>query len=156
MAHLSRRQKFAASATALVLVGSGTAAFAYWSTTGSGSGTASTTAGAPSLVITQTSAPTNMAPGVAAGGISATVQNTAVNTAYVTKLVVSIASVSGGDGACSAADYTLTGATMTNGAGDLAAGSTATFSGATLGFNNTADNQDGCKHATVNLAYAAS
>src|SRR5690242_5894771 len=156
MAHLSRRQKIAASATALVLIGSGTAAFAYWTTAGSGNGTASTSAGAPSLVVTQASAPTNMAPGVPAGGVSATVKNTAVNSAYVTKVVVSIESVTGGQGACSADDYTLDGATMTNGAGDLAAGATATFSGATLGFNNTAANQDGCKGATVHLVYDAS
>jgi len=39
---------------------------------------------------------------------------------------------------------------------DIAAGATVTFSGATIQFNNKASNQDGCKGATVNLAYAAS
>ena len=59
-------------------------------------------------------------------------------------------------GLCTAADYTLSTPTMTNGAGDLAQNATATFTGATLGFNNTASNQDGCKGATVNLSYAVS
>jgi hypothetical protein len=39
---------------------------------------------------------------------------------------------------------------------DVAAGASTSFSGATIQFNNKASNQDGCKGATVNLAYAAS
>ena len=38
---------------------------------------------------------------------------------------------------------------------DIAATAQATFTGATLKFNNTTSNQDGCKGATVELSFAA-
>lgn len=156
MRNLSKKSTALIAGAALIgVIGSG-AAYAYWTSAGAGTGTATTTAGAPSLVVTQASAPSNMAPGVPAGPISVTVKNTAVNNAYVTQVVASITSVTGGAGTCAAADYDLTGATMTLGAGDLATNGTTTFTGATLGFHNSPDNQDGCKGATVNLAYAVS
>lgn len=156
MRNLSKKSTALIAGAALIgVIGSG-AAYAYWSTSGSGTGSATTSAGAASLVVTQASAPTNMAPGVAAGPITVTVQNSAANSAYVAQVVVSIASVTGGAGSCSAADYDLTGATMTDVAGDLATTASATFSGATLGFHNSLANQDGCKGATVHLAYAVS
>ena len=96
-----------------------------------------------------------MFPGDAPQIISGTVQNNAANSAYVAKVTVSIASVSGGAGSCDASDYTLASPDMLIGK-DIAAGATESFSGATLQFNNKATNQDGCKGATVNLAYAAS
>lgn len=154
---MNTKRTVVATAAAFLLVGGGTAAFAFWSTSGSGAGTAATSAGAANLLVTQTAAPTNLAPGVAPGGISVDVKNQAANDVVVNQVVVSIASVTGGLGACSAADYTLAGATMTNGAGSLAAGATVAFSGATLGFNSDPLNsQDGCKGATVNLAYTVS
>ena len=39
---------------------------------------------------------------------------------------------------------------------DIAAGATAPFTGATLGFNDKVTNQDACKGATVNLSYLSS
>jgi hypothetical protein len=40
---------------------------------------------------------------------------------------------------------------------DIAAGKSESFSGASIQFNNkSSSNQDGCKGATVNLAYNAS
>jgi hypothetical protein len=141
--------------TAVVALG-GTAAMAYWTSNGSGTGTATTAAGASNLAVTQTAAPTNMAPGITAGAVTVDVTNNAVNRAFVSQVVVSIASVSGGAGSCDATDYVLTGATLTNGAGELLSGATAHFSGASLGFNDKTSNQDGCKGATVNLAYAVS
>jgi hypothetical protein len=154
---MNTKRTVVATTVAFLLIGGGTAAFAYWSTSGSGTGSAATSAGAANLLVTQTAAPTNLAPGVAAGGISVDVKNQAANDVVVNQVVVSIASVTGGAGACSAADYTLTNPVMTNGAGALAAGATVAFSGATLGFNNDPLNsQDGCKGASVNLAYAVS
>ena len=97
--------------TALVLIGSGTAAFAYWSSTGMGSGTASTSTGAPNLTVTQASAPSGMAPGIDATAITATVTNNADSKAMVSQVVVSIASVTKAldapAGTCDASDYTL-------------------------------------------------
>lgn len=138
------------------------AALAYWSSTGSATGTSSTQAGVASLTVVQASAPTNLAPGVAAGGVTVTVTNPTGSTSdvKVSQVVASIASVvkatDAPAGTCAAADYTLAGATMTAGAKELIPGGSTTFSGATLAFNNTTADQNGCKGATVTLSYAAS
>jgi hypothetical protein len=138
-----------------VIAGTGVAA-SYWTSGGSGSGTAGTAASSASLTVSSSTAPSGMGPGVPAGGVTVTVTNPGPTEARANQVVVSIASVTGNAGPCSAADYTLANATMTTGASDLAVNASTTFSGATLGFNNTASNQDGCKGATVNLAFAVS
>lgn len=154
---LTKKSKVIVAGVALVgLAGTGTA-YAYWTASGSGSGTAATSAGASNLVVLQTSVISNMYPGDAAQTISGTVTNNAANAAYVTSVTVSIAGITqatGAVGSCTAADYTLALPVMTIGR-DIAAGALASFTGATLKFNNTTANQDGCKGATVNLAYAA-
>jgi hypothetical protein len=158
MSRLSKRKKIAVLLGASVIaVGGGGIAYAYWSTSGTGTGTAGTADGASDLVITQTSTISGLAPGVAAQTITGAVKNNAKSSAHVTSVTVSIASVTtaaGAVGACSAADYTLTGATMTVNT-DIASGKAADFTGATIAFNNTASNQDGCKGATVALAYTS-
>lgn len=138
------------------------AAVAYWTggggTGGGNAGTAAT--GSTSLTVTQASAPTTMAPGVTTGPISVTVSNPGSSSVYAAQVVVSIASVtkaaSAPAGTCSAADYTLSGETMTTGAANLAPAGTTTFTGASLVFNDTTANQDACKGATVGLTYVAS
>lgn len=153
---LTKKSKAVVAGVALAgLAGTGTA-YAYWTTSGSGTGTAATSAGAASLVVSQTSTISNMYPGDTAQTISGTVKNTAANSAYVTAVTASIASVTTvGTGTCDASDYTLAAAVMPVGQ-DVASGVTVTFTGATLKFSNKTTNQDGCKGATVNLAYAAS
>jgi hypothetical protein len=99
-----------------------------------------------------------MYPGDGPQTIAGTVTNNASNSAYVAKVTVSITSVTqaqGATGTCDASDYTLSSPDMAIGK-DVAAGASTSFSGATIQFNNKASNQDGCKGATVNLAYAAS
>ena len=143
---------------AAVLVGG--VAFAYWSTTGGGTGSAATSAGASNLSIAQTSVLDPMYPGDAQQTIAGTVTNSNAaggQSQYVNTVTVSITGVTQAPsavGTCDATDYTLTNATM-NVLTDLAPGASANFSGAKIHFNNKASNQDGCKGATVNLAYAS-
>jgi hypothetical protein len=139
---------------AAVIAGGAGAAYAYWTTSGTGTGSASTSAGASDLTITQTSVISNLAPGVAPQTISGTVTNNASNSAYVNDVTVSIASVSGGAGSCDATDYDLVSPVMHVGQ-DVASSGTASFTGATLAFHDKATPQDGCKGATVHLAYAS-
>lgn len=143
----------------LVVVAASGAAYAYWTSNGTGTGTA-TTGTTLALTVAGATAPTDLAPGVAAGPVTVTVTNPGSSSVKVSQVVASIASVSKAAGApaggCTASDYTLSGATMTTGAAELAPGASTTFSGASLGFNNTGSNQDGCKGATVNLSYTAS
>jgi hypothetical protein len=157
MGKLSRRAKIVVAASAVLVTIGGGVAFAYWSSSGSGSGTAATTTGASDLAITQASAPGDLAPGVAPEAISGTIKNNGTSNAFVHNLVVSIGSVTqaaGATGTCDATDYILTGGTVAIGQ-DLTPGQTVTFNSPTLAFNDkTSANQDGCKGATVDLAYS--
>ena len=139
----------------VVLMGAG-AAFAYWTAGGSGTGTAATGTNA-SLTAVQTSTVTAMAPGVAAQSLNGTFTNTNDGPVYVSTVTASIASVFVGGVAavgCDATDYTLANPVMTVNAQALA-NDTSTWTGATIAFNNKAGaNQDACKNATVNIAYA--
>ena len=151
-----RRRWLIVAGVMVVLSVIGGVAYAYWTTTGTGTGTA-TTGTSSSVVVTQVSAPTDLAPGVAAGPISGTITNNGTSNAYVTSVTVAIGSVTQAanpaPGTCDATDYTLTGAVMTVDQDVPANGGTQPFSGATLGFNNKTTNQDACQGATVNLTY---
>lgn len=154
MVTFTRKRKIAAVTAAFVLVGGG-AAYAYWSADGSGSGTAATGTSAGVTVI-QTSTITAMGPGDAAQTLSGNFNNTSNEAVFVGTVTASISSVTGGEGACSATDYTLTGEAMTVDA-TVEPGVGGAWTGATIQFNNDPlVNQDGCKGATVNLAYAVS
>jgi hypothetical protein len=60
-------------------------------------------------------------------------------------------------GDCSKDDYILTGALMNVADKKIPAGNPkGAWGGATIEFNNTDANQDGCKGATVNLVYTVS
>jgi hypothetical protein len=153
---MSLSRKRAVVLGALIAVVAAAAAYAYWTSTGSGTGTASTKTPTGSVDAVQTSTITNMYPGDSPQTLSGKFNNTTGGPAYVTKVVVSIAGVTGGAGACDGTDYTLTGATMNVGAEVPAGNNQGAWSGATIQFNNKASNQDGCKGATVNLSYAVS
>lgn len=159
MPKFNKKKKIAALIVGLgVAAAGGGMAYAYWTSSGSGTGSAGTGPGASSLVITQTSVINGLAPGNPAQTITGTVKNNATNNAYVTSVTVSISGVvkaaRAPAGPCTATDYTLSNATMNVGT-DVAPAATVNFTGATLAFNNTAVNQDGCKGATVSLAYAS-
>jgi len=157
MAHLSRRQKIAASATALVLIGSGTAAFAYWSSTGTGTGSGSTTAGDSHLSITGDVA-NALYPGQDAQNFTATVKNLADNNAKVASLTAYVSTDKGS--ACDGSNFLINGSSaatpvsLTWTAVDLAKNGTQDSSN-TIQFFNKASNQDGCKGAIVTLNYAS-
>lgn len=156
MGRFSKRAKIVVAGTVVLATIGGGVAFAYWSSNGSGSGTANTSTGASNLVVTQTSAPADLAPGLAPEAVTGTITNKATNSAFVNTVTVAIGSVTqaaGAQGTCDASDYTLSGATVTLGQ-DVAAGASVNFSGPTLAFNDKSTNQDGCKGATVNLTYS--
>ena len=154
----SKRIKIVAGGTA-VLMGTGIA-FAYWTTSGSGDGTATTSAGEVNqLSFVQTETPADLYPGGPAQPIAGTVTNDGEQDSYVTKVVVTIDSITqaaGAVGGCTADDYLINDGEMLVGE-DLASGVSADFSGASIEFvNDELANQDGCKDATVNLTFTAS
>ncbi len=150
-----RKKTVAVAIVGLVVIGGSFAAYAYWTTTGSGTGSASTGTTA-AITAVQTSTISGLRPGGSAQTLSGNFTNTTNSggTVYVTTVTASIDSVTGGDGACAASDYTLANAVMNVGADVIAGTGVGSWTGATLQFNNKVTNQDGCKNATVNLAYA--
>ena len=142
----------ASLATAL-LVGGGVA-FAYWTTTGSGTGSAA--AGTSSaVVVTQTNTVTGLYPGGPAQDINLNIANSNSAAQRLETVAVSVSSTS--DAGCTAADFTVTDATI---AAEVPSGSTNAYAGATTGatikMKNTGSSQDACKNATINLAFNAS
>jgi hypothetical protein len=158
---ISKRKVAATIAiTAILIGGGGAAAIAYWSAGGTGTGSA-TTGTSAAISAVQTSTVTLLAPGVAPQTLSGNFNNTNSSPSWVTSVTASVSLVTKAVGApagsCSASDYTIVGATMAVGA-EIAPGSAkGSWSGATIAFNdNATTNQDGCKGATVTLAYAIS
>lgn len=151
----NRKKVAIAAGLVLAIVGAG-AAYAYWTAGGSGSGSASTGTNA-GITVNQTSTISNMRPGDSAQTLSGDFTNTNDSPVYVTSVVASIDTVtqaSGAVGSCSADDYTLANATMPVGAQVPTGTNVGSWTGATIKFNNSATvNQDGCKGATVTIAY---
>ena len=178
MRKVTNKKIAAVALGAVALTGTGVA-YAYWTTTGSGEGTATTNAGAAAqLQVNQLAAPANtlLAPGLAGGTLSGTVENigAAGSPSYAVEAVeitLSVTKAQGAVGTCDASDYLITGTSgfersayvpstgvividlLENGDDvDLAAQATTPWT-STLSFVNKDSNQDGCKGATVNLAY---
>jgi hypothetical protein len=154
MHRITKKSVVIATSALVVLAGTGVAV-AYWTGGGSGTGTAMTGT-STALSVNQLSDLTAMYPGDSPQTLSGDFDNTSSGPIHVTSVVVSIAGVTrDGDPVegCSAADYTVTGATM-SAVQDVAVGSgVGSWSGATIQFNDTSANQDACQGATVDLAY---
>lgn len=156
--HSVRTKRIAAITAVLMLVGGGIA-FAYWTTTGTGTGSAASgTSG--TITVNQTSVITNLNPGAAAQTLSGTFTNTTQAAYDVSSLTATVSSVTtspaGGD--CEANDYVIAGtATFGNGGAVPIGTGVGSWTGLTIAFvDEPAEDQNGCKGATVGLAYSVS
>jgi hypothetical protein len=127
-------------------------AYAYWTAGGTGTGNVATGT-TVALVAHQTSTMTEMYPGDSPQTLSGNFDNDNEGPVYVTSVTAAITGVAGGAGACTAADYTLATPVMLVGAEVPIGDGEGAWTGATIKFNNTGANQDGCKNATVTLTY---
>jgi hypothetical protein len=111
-----------------------------------------------SLTITQTSIIEGLAPDRAPQDITGRVLNRADDDTYIVAIDVSISSVTKAPGAasgtCDSSDYVLLNPRMPVGQA-LGPFASVGFSGASIGFEDSAINQDACKGATVNLLYVS-
>lgn len=143
----------------LGLMAISTAAYAYWTTGGSGTGSGSA-GNVAALTVTQTTTLSAMYPGDSAQTLSGKFNNPNAGPAYVGTVTASISGVTKATGApagtCEASDFTLASAAMTVNADVPSGTAQGAWTGATIKFNNKTTNQDACKGATVNLAYAIS
>ena len=156
MAKFTKKKKIAALTTALVVVGTGGAAFAYWTNSGTGAGTAATGTNV-GITVNQTSSISAMYPGEAARTLSGNFTNTNAGSTYVTAVQATGFSIDATSLAagCTAASYTLGGSAPV--AAQVANGTGGSWTGLTLTMNNLpATNQDPCKNATVTVSYTSS
>jgi len=143
--------------TAVVALG-GTAAMAYWTTTGSGSGSATATTSAVVNVVFDTT-PSNLAPGVgSAGNIGFHLNNTATFKQYVSGVSIAIKNVDGSawsaqadslKPACTKDDFTITQPAAIN--AEVPAGVSGAYT-ATIAMIDGAGDQANCKSVTPPLA----
>ncbi len=173
------RKKIAILATAgAVVLGSGVAAFAYFSASGSGTGSATITVGSPGTVtITQdaygASAPkftaVTLYPGSGSQSVGFTVTNNGVGHQYVGTVTATVNSsggnvTSGGTPVvgCLASWFTVTGAavpvnTDLAGAGTIDVGNATTVpSTIAVSMTNAAASQNSCAGKSIDLAFTSS
>jgi hypothetical protein len=154
--HRYTKRTLAIAAVTAIFLSSAGMAYAYWTTDGGGTSTA--TAGTSTAVtVNQVGILTALFPGDTAQTLSGDFNNTSSGPVHITTVTVSIASVhQAGVVAvgCSSADYTLTGAAMSAVQSVPVGSGVGSWTGATIQFKNTASNQDACKGAVINLAYA--
>jgi len=151
----STKRNLSVAAITVVLLGGAGAAFAYWTAGGTGTGTAATGTNVD-LVATQTTTITGLGPGVAAKALAGQFNNDNDGPTYVATVTASIESVTPlGGQTCGVANYTINNPVATVDAEVPVGTGVGSWSGPSIEFVNSATvNQDGCKGATVNIAYA--
>lgn len=165
-AHPTKRMRVTVVvALTAVLLGGGGVAFAYWTSMGSGSGLAKAVTTVANITVNQPTAITGLQPGAAPQTLSGDFTNTNPGAVTVTRVTASISSVTLSDGStgstaagsCSAQDYSLSAGPSSVANNSVPSGThVGSWSGQTISFVDDAGrNQDGCKGATVNLAYSA-
>jgi hypothetical protein len=121
-----------------------------------GSSPAPSTAPRVAPTVVQTSTITGLAPGAPAIAISGMSTNNGHDSIFVRMVVVRVGSVTKAPhataGSCNASNYVVLNPQMSVNRTMPPRGSV-NFTGATIGFNNRATNQDACKGATVRLTY---
>src|SRR5207302_2055429 len=129
---------------------SASAAFAYWTTSGSGAGSATVASNNPAagLVVTQFGAVTNLIPGDTASSFSVKVHNSnpgTISAGAVTASVHAFSSPAEANStpACTQNDFTVV--SSPDLVGSLASGGETTISGFSIRLNNGLLNQDNCK-----------
>ena len=128
------------------------AAFAYWTSAGSGTGTATTGTDTPWAVTIDSTNLQDLTPNGPTETVTFHVQNAGSGVQNLVNTVASVTGTSAGAG-CTAADFSVSGTTITY--GSVPAGNTVngTF---TLKMIDTGVPQNGCKSVTVNLKVDAS
>jgi hypothetical protein len=170
MSLFSTKRKVAAACIAgAVLLGTGIAGYAYWTSSGNGVGTASTGTSSTET-LTQTTVLNPLAPGVAAQAIHGTVTNTNGSTEHIGTVTPTVSVVTetsaelglyGPDGTtpgtsglaylCSLSDYTV--APNAVNLDEVSGATNVTFG--TIAFNDLGVNQNACQGASVSLTFAS-
>jgi hypothetical protein len=144
---LTRSKKWLATAAGVVTVGvAATAAFAYFTTTGSGEGTA--TVGSSSAVTLYGTTDTTLYPGTS-GTVSFTVDNSSPGHQWIGTITLDSVSTDAAHSTCDTDDFTMADVDASQDV-DNGDGIAITATG-TLEMANTAVSQNGCEGAPLTL-----
>jgi archaellin len=164
MRTFSTKKLVVTAAVAAVVVGTGTAAFAYWTSQGTGQGTATTAAEATTLVVKQTTSPVGMFPGDSEQKLVVKVTNPGPNKVQVdgVSVVPTVTRADGAEGKCDPSDYQVNGkqlpaegvVSLNWDAVELDAEASQDSTNSVQFFDKDTS-QDGCKGATLVLSYTA-
>ena len=149
--HLSKKRVVLAAIIAVALALASGVAYAYFSSSGNGTGEAGVGTSKTLTVEQVGTVPSNLLPGGAAQNITIRVTNSATYVQSLKALAVTVASASGG---CDTSWFTVTSPVLGSD-NQIAVGNYKDFTG-TIKLDESGTNQDLCKGATVNLAFAAS
>ena len=154
---LKRRKGLVVFGSIILLV-AGSAAYAYWTTSGSGTGDAATGTIVP-ITVTQTSTPSGLYPGGTPAALAGEFNNGNAGPVHVHQVNATVGSVTGPDianlPACTIADYAVGGFPVTVD-DDIPTGSgQGAWTGGTVELTETGLNQDSCKGATAHLTYTS-
>ncbi len=151
-----RRPAVIALISLVSVVGIGTAAYAYWTTTGGGSGSA-TTGEAEELIVEQTSVIEDLYPGIAAIELTGTITNPGDSAVTVETITGAVTAVRDADDAiipgCATSNYQVNGTATLSSANVPGNSSSVTWDDLELTMLNTSSNQDACKNATITITY---
>jgi hypothetical protein len=143
-----RKRSIALALVAVLAISAG--AVAYWTTGGSGTGTASTDT-TSNVTFTQTSTPSGMYPGGPTKPLDFTITNPGTSAVKISKVAVSVDSVS--PAGCANSNYIIGNPSVTVGQTIAPGVTTSTITGANIKLDETGVNQDVCKGATVTVRY---
>lgn len=154
----TRKRTLGTGMSLVLLTGAG-AAWAYWTTTGSGTGSAGTGSN-EAMAVTQVGSVSGLYPGKT-DGLAFKITNAASFDQKVATVTISMTSVTApnatGDLPCTTSDFQLTQPSALDEVLPHNSDKTYTsaMTGAAITMKETNTNQDGCKGATVNLAFSA-
>jgi hypothetical protein len=156
---LKQKRRLKVVGLTLVVLAGAAAAYAYWTNSGSGTGSAQTGTNA-AITVNQTSTVSGLFPGGPAQGLSGNFDNSNSGPVFVTSVNAAISSVTGPNitagTPCDASDYQLAGFPVAIGREIPSGSGVDSWSGGSVQMvNKPTVNQDGCKGATVNIAYTS-
>ena len=141
----------AVTTTAALLMGGGVA-YGYWSAVGAGTGTAATASAGAALTVQQVAPTTQLVPGGSVN-LQGTITNPNTFDVAIQNMTAAIESVTPAAGkTCAASNYSLATALYFD-ASMISKSSSIEWMGVTLSMADATTNQDGCKGATVKVAY---
>jgi hypothetical protein len=133
-------------------IGISGAAFAFWTQGGSGTGSA-TTGTTQDITVNELVSASDLYPGGPAQALSGDFDNPNPGTTHIGSVTAALGTLPSG---CVAADFTIDNSAPTGSTTLTQGNGVGAWGGLTIQMNETGNNQDACKSATIPLVYTLS